>query len=259
MGRSLNILLKVSTVPNKYIISAAAIIALVVASYVINFYFLLGYGVSKETSAWAEFGDFLGGVLNPILSFLALALLIKSLSLQNEANANLRKELNNNERTEKLKSFESLFFNMISFQKELFDSFVVDIIDDGGEVNTLRKVKAVIYIENKVENMRNSGCEKADISQYIDSLDADDQIFGLCRAFYIVVMMVSEKLKNSDGFSTNDRKSHIRTLVNFTDFSQLRLVIICIQFMEYESVKYMRESSEFREVIEEVGLGFNLY
>lgn len=94
MERSLNILLKVSTVLNKYIISAAAIIALVVASYVINFYFLLGYGVSQETSTWAEFGDFFGGVLNPVLSFLALVLLIKSLSLQNEANASLRKELN---------------------------------------------------------------------------------------------------------------------------------------------------------------------
>lgn len=257
MERSLNILLKVSTVLNKYIISAAAIIALVVASYVINFYFLLGYGVSQETSTWAEFGDFFGGVLNPVLSFLALVLLIKSLSLQNEANASLRKELNNNEKTEKLKSFESLFFNMISFQKELFDSFSVEVVD--GETNTLNKVKAVIYIENEVEKMRSSGCEKVDISQYIDDLDADDQIFGLCRAFYIVVMMVSEKLKDSDGFSTDDRKSHIRTLVNFTDFSQLRLVIICIQFMEYESVKYMRESSEFREVIEEVGLGFNLY
>ena len=259
MKRSLSILLKVFTVPNKYIISAAAFIVLIFAAYVINFYFLIGYDVSQKTSVWAEFGDFFGGVLNPILSFLALILLIKSLSLQNEANGNLRKELNNNEKTEKLKSFEYLFFNMISFQKEIFESFSMEVIDADGGINTLNKVKAVIYIENEVEKMRDSDCEKVDVSQYVDSLDDDDQIFGLCRAFYIVVMMVSEKLKDSDGFSADDRKSHIRTLVNFTDFSQLRLVIICIQFMEYESVKYMKESSEFREVIEEVGLSFDLY
>lgn len=245
--------------PNKYIIAAAVTIALVVASYVINFYFFLGYSVSQKTSVWAEFGDFVGGVLNPILSFLALVLLIKSLSLQNEANANLRKELNNNQRTEKLKSFESLFFNMISFQKEIFDLFSIQVCGKNGEINIFNKVKAVIHIEGEIERMRASSAEEVDVNEYIDGIDADDQIFGLCRAFYIVVMMISEKLKDSDGFSVTDRKSHIRTLVNFTDFSQLRLVIICIQFMEYESVKYMRESSEFREVVEEVGLGFNLY
>lgn len=245
--------------PNKYIIAAAVTIFLVIASYVVNFYFFLGYGVSQETSAWAEFGDFFGGILNPILSFVALVLLIKSLSLQNEANTSLRKELSNNERTEKLKSFESLFFNMISFQKELFDSFSIEVFNVQGESNQLNKVKAVIHIEDEIERIRASGGTESDVISFLDQIDSDDQIFGLCRAFYIVVMMVSEKLKDSEGFSVSDRKSHIRTLVNFTDFSQIRLVIICIQFMKYESVKYMRDSSEFREVIEEVGLGFNLY
>ena len=96
MGRSLNILLKVFTVLNKYIIAAAVTIALVVASYVIHFYIFLGYDLSQDTSVWAQFGDFFGGVLNPMLNFLALVLLIKSLSLQNAANASLRKELENN-------------------------------------------------------------------------------------------------------------------------------------------------------------------
>lgn len=244
---------------NKYIAAAAIMIAFIVSSYVINFYFLLEYGVSDETSAWAEFGDFVGGLLNPILSFLALVLLIKSLTLQNEANANLRKELHNNERTEKLKSFESLFFNMISFQKELFDSFSVEVDGEGVEKKNLKKVKAVIYVEGEVGKMRASGAEDIVMLEYIDSIDTDDQIFGICRAFYIVVMTISEKLKDSEGFSSSDRKSHIRTLVNFTDFSQLRLVIICIQFMDYESVKYMRDNSDFIEVIEEVGLGLDLY
>mgnify|MGYP001149450476 CR=1 FL=1 len=114
-------------------------------------------------------------------------------------------------------------------------------------------------MEDEIERVRASGAEADVVIEYIDRIDVDDQIFGLCRAFYIVVLMISEKLKDSDGFSVVDRKSHIRTLVNFTDFSQLRLVILCIQFMEYESVKYMRGNSEFREVIEEVGLGFGLY
>ena len=148
---------------------------------------------------------------------------------------------------------------MINFQKELFESFSIEVFGENGETNTLYKVRAVIHIEGEIERMRDSGVGKTVVNEYIDDIDVDDQIFGLCRAFYIAVMMVSEKLKDSGGFSVFDRKSHILTLVNFTDFSQLRLVIICIQFMDYESVKYLRESSEFREVIEEVGLVFNFY
>lgn len=243
---------------NRYILAAVAAIFLVVVSYVVNFYLFLGYDLSQSTNVWAQFGGFFGGVLNPVLSFLALILLIKSLSLQNEANISLRKELKNNEKTERVKSFESLFFNMISYQKELFESFAIEISVEGAGF-VLTKVKAVLYIEEKVECLRDNGAEVINISEYLDEVDADDQMFGICRAFYIAVMMVADKLKESDGFSVFDRKSYLLSLINFTDFSQLRLVIMCIQFMDYESVKYLRSCSEFREVIEEAGLKLDLY
>jgi hypothetical protein len=35
-------------------------------------------------AAWGQFGDFLGGVLNPLLSFLALLAVVKNLRLQAE-------------------------------------------------------------------------------------------------------------------------------------------------------------------------------
>lgn len=243
---------------NRYVLAAVAAIFLVVVSYAVNFYLFLGYDLSQNTNVWAQFGDFFGGVLNPILSFLALVLLIKSLSLQNEANISLRKELKNNEKTERVKSFESLFFNMISYQKELFESFAIET-SVGGVSFVLTKVKAVLYIEEKVECLRDNGAEVINVNEYLDDVDADDQIFGICRAFYITVMMVADKLKDSDGFSVFDRKSYLLSLINFIDFSQLRLVVMCIQFMDYESVKYLRSCSEFREVIEEAGLKLDLY
>jgi len=101
---------------NKYIIAAAIAITFVVLSYIYNFYCVLSYSISNDTAVWGQLGDYTGGLLNPILSFITLVLLIKSLSLQNEANLALRKELKNNEKTAKLRLFETQFFNMLNAQ-----------------------------------------------------------------------------------------------------------------------------------------------
>jgi hypothetical protein len=74
-----------------------------------------------------------------------------------------------------------------------------------------------------------------------------------------MVMVVTDKLSVSNGFSVEDRKEHFQTLVNFTDFSQLRLILICVQFMDYQSSNYIGSSIEFKEIIETLGMGYELY
>ena len=49
--------------------------------------------VSQKTDVWGQFGDYVGGVLNPILSFISIYLLISSLSLQRQANTSLVDEI----------------------------------------------------------------------------------------------------------------------------------------------------------------------
>jgi hypothetical protein len=193
-------------------------------------------------------------MLNPLLGFISLVLLIKSLRLQNEANADLRKELINSEKTEKIRSFETLFFNMINSQKVLFDSFKIktqDAIMYGSE--------AVIKIEDVIEDLREQHQDDELIIQFLKNIDSNDQIFGVTRGFYIIVKMITEKLSNDNGFSEEDRKSHLLALVNFTDFSLLRLIMISMQFMSYPSIEYLRKNSDFNAVLKEVELNYNLY
>jgi hypothetical protein len=239
---------------DKYIVAAVFAIMTVFMSYIVNFYFKLKHTISSDTAVWGQLGDYFGGMLNPLLGFISLVLLIKSLRLQNEANADLRKELINSEKTEKIRSFETLFFNMINSQKVLFDSFKIktqDAIMYGSE--------AVIKIEDVIEDLREQHQDDELIIQFLKNIDSNDQIFGVTRGFYIIVKMITEKLSNDNGFSEEDRKSHLLALVNFTDFSLLRLIMISMQFMSYPSIEYLRKNSDFNAVLKEVELNYNLY
>lgn len=243
---------------NRYTIVAALVVIAVYASYIINFYFYHGYEISSETEIWAQLGDYAGGLLNPLLSFVTIVLLIKSIVLQADANGVLSDDFKGREKTEKTRSFEILFFNMIDSQKKLFESLSVDF-NDGGSVGRYSGAKAVFEIEDSISVLRDKGVDDAGVSNYLGYMDLHDQIFGVSRAFYIAVKMVNERISDSDEFSTKDRKEYYQTLMNFTDFSQIRLVLICVQFMDYPAVKYLKGDVEFNEVVNEIGLAHDLY
>lgn len=243
---------------NRYAIGAFISIAIVFFAYILNFYVVLDYGISGKTEVWAHLGDYAGGLLGPIFSFISLVLLIKSLQLQNEANISLQRELKNNEKTEKLRAFESLFFNMMSSQKEMFSHLKLSFMINGEEVD-LSGVEAVIELENIIESSRESGSSTESVKKFIEEIDYKDQIFSILRAFYITVKLISEKLVDSQGFNSEDRKDHFLTLINFTDFAQLRLIMLVMQFMEYESVSYLRGNSEFNLILEEVSINYDSY
>lgn len=245
---------------NRYTVLAFLATLGVVSSYIYQFRFILGYELSTDTSTWGQLGDYTGGLLNPILSFISIVLLIRSLDLQNEANRSLRDELKNSSQTQKKKSFESLFFNMIGSQKELFSSFSLNFPTPG---KPLKKtgIEAVLEIECRIEDILSSGLENKGelIKTFLDTIDSNDKIFGIVRAFYIAVKMISDNLSDAEGFCFKDRRHHFLTLINFTDFTQLRLVMIATQFMEFHSTEYLRSCEEFTSCLSDVGLKYDLY
>jgi uncharacterized membrane protein len=242
---------------NRYVLVAITLVALVCASYVLNFYFRLEYVISDKPEAWGQLGDFIGGLINPILSFLSFVFIIKSLNLQNEANMEVRDEVKNTRKTEKLRSFETQLFHMIGAQRTSFELFKVSEVL-GHKVSKKFGVEAVISIETEVERLRSSFSERVVVG-YLEVIDPTDQIYGLTRMFYNMVRMISEQLSDSAGFNLEDRKSHYLTLINFTDFSLLRLIMMNAQFMDYPSTEYLRSNSEFSAVLYEVELNYSLY
>lgn len=56
--------------------------ALTIALYVVNFVFRHGLQLSPDHSQWGQFGDFVGGLLNPVVALFALYGLVEAVQLQ---------------------------------------------------------------------------------------------------------------------------------------------------------------------------------
>jgi hypothetical protein len=96
---------------------SAAVILLIgtLLSYFYNF-----HGQTADQETWGQFGDFVGGVLNPFLAFLAFVLLLATLHLQNRELQNSSRELaksaealNLQNEAFALQNFENTFFQML--------------------------------------------------------------------------------------------------------------------------------------------------
>ncbi|CAH8188490.1 conserved hypothetical protein [Vibrio aestuarianus] len=243
---------------NRYSITAVILMAVVVASYVAQFYFNLGYQVSELPSDWVVFSDFFNGLVSPLLSFVSLVLLIQSLNLQNEANKELREQVQLNHKNEQLRSFETYFFGLIESQKASFANFELEF-KEGEDVKTLGGVCAIRELEDRIEAFREHNAQDTEIELMLEKLDQDEHIYNTIRIFYNIVKMISERLSDANQFDESTRTSQYQTLISFTEFSQLRLVMICMQFMDYPSAKYLKENQEFMAVLESLGGGANHY
>ncbi len=60
------------------LVCAAGVFVLVFGFYVYHFH----DGFSPKTDAWGQFGDYFGGILNPVFAFLGFFALLKTITLQ---------------------------------------------------------------------------------------------------------------------------------------------------------------------------------
>ncbi|CCN41195.1 conserved exported hypothetical protein [Vibrio nigripulchritudo FTn2] len=242
---------------NRYSIAAIALMVAVVAAYVFQFYFNLGYEISDQPSDWVDFGDFFNGLVSPLLSFVSLVLLIQSLNLQNQANTELRAEVQLNHKNEQLRSFETYFFGLIEAQRASFGNFELKFKEE--DVRTLRGVCAIRALEDQIEAYRNRNAQDIEIEEMLEKLDQGEHIYNTIRVFYNIVKMITERLSDENQFDETIRANQFQTLISFTEFSQLRLVMICMQFMDYPSADYLKNNNEFMAVLTDLGGGADQY
>jgi hypothetical protein len=98
-----------------------------------------GTELSNKQDVWGQFGDFFGGILNPLLSSLALAAVLVTLRVQSqdlkaaqEDNKQTNKHLNDQAKYIRLQSFESVFFRLLDLHLNAKKEFT---FITGGTIN----------------------------------------------------------------------------------------------------------------------------
>jgi hypothetical protein len=243
---------------NKYIWVAGFFLLIVFSSYIIKFYWILDLPFSNDQAVWGQLGDFIGGLLNPIFGFISIILLIQSLKLQNESNRKLIEQINDSKKSEKLKSFENLFFNLIEIKRGYFSQFEIEFDTPQG-IKKFSGNIAVDKLEVVIQHLKKSGKTEDEIRELLMDFNDKHNIFSQVRCFYVIVKLIDDQLVVMNGFNGEDRKSYYKLLINFTEFSHLRLVIMSMQFLDFESTRYLNNNSEFKAVLNELNLVLSPY
>lgn len=75
---------------------------------------------SYDSEIWGTFGDFIGGILNPIIAFAAFYWLTQSVLIQKKELSKTQNILLLTEKTQKTQRFEHLFFSLIAQMNTVF-------------------------------------------------------------------------------------------------------------------------------------------
>ncbi|MBF6037755.1 hypothetical protein H8F22_02590 [Pseudomonas sp. P154a] len=170
----------------KIIIGTAIVL---MAAVLINYFVSFPAIRSTDQAVWGQFGDYFGGVLNPLLSFCALIAVVLSLRSQSEEVAAARKEASaaiamQTEQTQvfQQQSFESVFFGLIQLHLKNVDrvkapvraedagngttfeliirSYNLDRVDDGIDQNIPRALGGTQYQQKQVSDYCNRFMEQ---------------------------------------------------------------------------------------------------
>lgn len=221
----------------KTIAISAFLIAAVWGFYFYNFGRIGHISASKEV--WGQFGDYVGGVINPLLSFVTIILLIRSLNEQQAANRSLIEESNRQEKLDDFKRFESKFYNLIELQHKGFELFFIYTKPTAGSLGLISKLEGNIasdFIEKRVMSMVDDQESHDDIRKEIEEYDSHENLFSITRRFYLLVKLIDEKLE------PKYREEYYETLINLTDVKLLTLICIMVSYYDYDSIKYIRSS-----------------
>lgn len=226
--------------------------------YWYQFSYILDFPLSKSQEVWGQMGDFLGGLLNPVLTFINVFLLINSLNCQLRANKTLENQIEISKKNENLRTFESSFFHLVDYQTDLFQNFKVEILENNIK-KTIYKDDAVKKIEKITEAYILDNKSLGEIKILYNELNKKYNLYEILRAFHVIVSLIDSVLSDEKGFSLEDRKTYYLRLINITRFSNLILVCITVQFLDKKISENLKAHSDLSNVMRNVGLKFDLY
>lgn len=102
-----------------YVFVPLLLLGALAAAVVLIYRLQFGPDLAKEQSVWGAFGDYVGGLLNPLLGLVTISLLLLTYRLQQIELADTRTELKTQNDILSLQSFEQTFFTWLNSHSEL--------------------------------------------------------------------------------------------------------------------------------------------
>jgi hypothetical protein len=136
-------------------------------------------GFSNTQGDWGTFGDFTGGVVNPLLNFITIYILITQFKT-------VKEDLDKQRFDEAVKAFESSFFTFTTIALSEYKSF--ELKSDGV---LLKGSEAIGVVESYFESNCASG---EDMNLKFNELDQNchEGIYSLISGFCVVFKLISE-------------------------------------------------------------------
>lgn len=187
-------------------IAAVAAFLIILGLYIAYFKNL---SVTNDSATWGTFGDYLGGTLNPIISFLALIGLLYTIHQQAQEMQATRDEL---ERTAEQQSRQSEIFNLQQFESTFFSLLeqhnkVVERI----EVESIYEELHNIYNKKIDKITTREPSEELSNSHAIKSINQHYELKSYFNLLFQILKFISISLsKNSESNNSEDSKITIK-------------------------------------------------
>lgn len=205
--------------------------------YYINFD--KGSGFSESKGDWGTFGDFVGGVSNPIITFITMCMLIRSINLQKEANdslleqnKNLQVDAERQREIDDLRSFETSFYSLSEVARSEYLS--IKLIE---HESIYSSAEAVSFAEHSlIEKAKSENlCEVFDYLNKISSFS----IYSAVRSFYVLFKLTQDSCPEK----YKERYFEICAFTMPVKF--LHLVCLCKVFTDWKVVKNLADLGFF--------------
>lgn len=220
-------------------IAGAALLVALLLAYVLTF----GINLSQKQETWGQFGDFLGGVLNPIFSFMALigllitiALQVRQLRISAHELRSAEAALSSQSDATKAQNFEASFFQLLRMHNDVINA--IDLQSEDGRITKGRDCFKVFVNRLEKDLRMDGGSQKYEVfaTQYeIFYINHEHEIGHYFRLLYNIVKFV----KLTDGI---DKKRYTNLLRAQLSSYELKLLFYnCISSWGKEKFKPLVE------------------
>lgn len=234
-----------------------AVVGGVCAAVVLSLYFYNFHGaLAAKSDEWGQFGDFVGGVLNPAFSFLALFALLATFALQVRQLRMSANELRNSaealikqEQVQLRQNFESSFFQLLRLHNDIVNS--IDLVSEEGRMTRGRDCLRV-FLKRLELKLTQAGAlrdfEAFVVTYNVFHADHEHEIGHYFRLLYNIVKLV----KRTEGI---DKKYYTNLVRAQLSSAELKLLFYnCLSNWGAEKFKPMVEEFALLKTIPRTAL-----